>query len=42
VSIFVVLYVLIRAISRDDDLRLRRLIMEALDAEELSGPVRGT
>jgi hypothetical protein len=41
VGLFVLLYLLIRAISRDDDLRLRRLIMDALEAEELSGPTRG-
>ena len=42
VGLFVLLYLLIRTTSRDDDLRLRRLIIQALDAEELSGPVRGT
>jgi len=38
VGLFVLLYLLIRAISRDDDLRLRRLIIEALEAEEMTPP----
>jgi len=36
VSIFLLVYVLIRTISRDDDIRLRRLIMEQLEAEDVS------
>ena len=41
VGLFVLLYLAIRTTSRDDDLRLRSLIMQALEAEELSGPTRG-
>ena len=37
VGIFLLVYVIIRIISRDDDLRLRRLIMQTLEAEEI-GP----
>ena len=36
VGIFVVIYVLIRTISRDDDLRLRVFIMETLEAEAIT------
>ena len=38
VGIFLLVYVLIRTISRDDDLRLRRLIMQTLEAEEIGPP----
>jgi len=36
VGIGVLLFTMIRWISRDDDIRLRRLIFEALEAEELA------
>jgi hypothetical protein len=35
-GIFLLVHVLIRTISRDDDLRLRRLIMRTLEAEEIA------
>jgi hypothetical protein len=35
-GIFLLVHVLIRTISRDDDLRLRRLIMQTLEAEEIA------
>ncbi|HEV8654436.1 MAG TPA: hypothetical protein VGR85_02865 [Candidatus Limnocylindria bacterium] len=39
VGIFVLVYAMIRTISRDDDVRLRRLIIETLEAEEALGSV---
>lgn len=35
VGIFLFVYLLVRTISRDDDLRLRRLIMQTLEAEDI-------
>jgi hypothetical protein len=37
-GIFLLVHVLIRTISRDDDLRLRRLIMQTLEAEDVNDP----
>jgi hypothetical protein len=40
VSLFVLIYLLIRTISRDDDVRLRRLIVQLLQAEDVSGSTK--
>jgi hypothetical protein len=34
IGLFLVIYVFIRTVSRDDDVRLRRLILQVLEAED--------